>query len=70
MRRFQDKTAVITGASSGIGESCARKFVSEGAKVVVAARSVEPLQRLVNELGADVAHAVPTDVSDIAASER
>jgi hypothetical protein len=70
MRRFQDKTAVITGASSGIGESCARKFVSEGAKVVVAARSVEPLQRLVNELGADVAHAVPTDVSDFAACER
>jgi short-subunit dehydrogenase len=70
MRRFQDKTAVITGASSGIGESCARKFVAEGARVVVAARSAEPLQRLVNELGAEVAHAVPTDVSDLAACER
>ncbi len=27
MRKFEGKTAVITGASSGIGESCARKFV-------------------------------------------
>ena len=70
MSRFQDKTVVITGASSGIGESCARKFVAEGARVVVAARSAEPLQRLVNELGAEVAHAVPTDVSDFAACER
>jgi short-subunit dehydrogenase len=68
--KFQGKTAVITGASSGIGESCARKFVAEGARVVLAARSVEPLQRLVEELGDDVALAVPTDVSDPSACER
>jgi NADP-dependent 3-hydroxy acid dehydrogenase YdfG len=70
MTRFDGKTAVITGASSGIGESCARKFVAAGARVVLAARSVEPLQRLVDELGADVAHAVPTDVADARACER
>ena len=70
MSRFDGNTAVITGASSGIGESCARKFVAEGARVVLAARSAEPLQRLVDELGSDVAHAVPTDVSDRAACER
>jgi len=70
MNRFDGKTAVITGASSGIGESCARKFVAEGARVVLAARSVEPLQRLDDELGADVAHAVPTDVSDLGACKR
>lgn len=70
MSRFDGKTAVITGASSGIGESCARKFVADGARVVLAARSVEPLQRLVEELGAEVAHAVPTDVSDFTACER
>ncbi len=67
MRKFEGKTAVITGASSGIGESCARKFVEAGARVVLAARSAEPLQRLVEELGADVAHAVPTDVSNLGA---
>ena len=70
MSRFVGKTAVITGASSGIGRSCAQKFVAEGARVVVAARSQQPLQRLVDELGADVAHAVPTDVSDASACER
>jgi len=70
MNRFDGKTAVITGASSGIGESCARKFVAEGARVVLAARSAEPLGRLVEELGSHVAHAVPTDVSGRAACER
>ncbi len=70
MRKFEGKTAVITGASSGIGESCARKFVAAGARVVLAARSAEPLQRLVEELGADVAHAVPTDVSNLGACEH
>lgn len=70
MNRFQDKTVVITGASSGIGESSARKFVAEGARVVVAARSAEPLHRLVQELGVDVAHPVATDVSDLGACER
>ncbi len=70
MRKFEGKTAVITGASSGIGESCARKFVAAGARVVLAARSAEPLQRLVEELGPDVAHAVPTDVSNLDACEH
>jgi short-subunit dehydrogenase len=70
MTSFKGKTAVITGASSGIGESCARKFAASGARVVLAARSAEPLQRLVEELGEDVAFAVPTDVSDFGACER
>lgn len=67
MNRFEGKTVVITGASSGIGESCARKFASEGARVVLAARSREPLDRLVEELGQDLAQAVPTDISDVGA---
>ena len=70
MSRFQGKTVVITGASSGIGEACARKFVKEGARVVLAARSKDPLDKLAAELGGDVAQAVPTDISDIAACER
>ena len=70
MSRFDGKTAVITGASAGIGESCARKFVAAGARVVLAARSTDLLDRLASDLGSDVAHAVPTDVSDRAACER
>jgi len=70
MSRFQGKTVVITGASSGIGEACARKFVKEGARVVLAARSKEPLDKLAAELGGAVAQAVPTDVSDVDACKH
>lgn len=70
MRRFEGKTVVITGASSGIGESCARKFVEEGARVVLAARSKEPLDRLSEELGTEVTQAVPTDISDLGACKH
>mgnify|MGYP001556059680 FL=1 len=65
MNRFQGKTVVVTGASSGIGAECARKFVNEGANVVLAARSREPLEKLAAELGENVALAVPTDISDV-----
>jgi NAD(P)-dependent dehydrogenase (short-subunit alcohol dehydrogenase family) len=61
--RLDNKVAVITGATSGIGEATARLFVSEGARVVVAGRSVERGERLAAELGeqafffrADVMH--------------
>jgi len=65
MKRFQGKTAIITGASSGIGAECARKFAAEGARVVLAARSKGPLDELAAELGEDVALAVPTDLTDV-----
>jgi NAD(P)-dependent dehydrogenase (short-subunit alcohol dehydrogenase family) len=61
--RLDNKVAVITGATSGIGEATARLFVAEGARVVVAGRSVERGERLAAELGehafffrADVMH--------------
>ena len=67
---LRDKVIVITGASSGFGEQIARRAHSAGAYVVLAARSLEPLERLVAEFGADRALAVPTDVSDAAAVAR
>ena len=46
------KVVVVTGASSGIGEATAREFGREGAKVVLAARRVDRLESLAQEIGA------------------
>ena len=39
--KLQNKVAIITGATKGIGVACAQEFVKEGAKVVAAGRSVD-----------------------------
>jgi NAD(P)-dependent dehydrogenase (short-subunit alcohol dehydrogenase family) len=63
--RLDGKVAVITGATSGIGEATARRFVAEGARVVIAGRSEERGNALAAALGeqavfhrADVMHEV------------
>jgi NADP-dependent 3-hydroxy acid dehydrogenase YdfG len=66
MMKMQDltgKVAVVTGASSGIGEAAARLLVSEGVRVYVAARRQERVDTLVKELG-PLATAVSLDVRD------
>jgi short-subunit dehydrogenase len=71
-RRFEGKIAVITGASTGIGAAAARMFASEGAAVVLAARSAAALEALAGEIGAigGRALAVPTDVGETRSAER
>jgi NADP-dependent 3-hydroxy acid dehydrogenase YdfG len=54
---------VITGAGSGIGAATARQAADAGPRVVLAARSQDKLDALVQQLGADRALAVPTDVT-------
>jgi len=46
------KVIVVTGASSGIGEATARQFAKEGAKVVLAARRLDRLESLAQEINA------------------
>jgi len=58
-----DRVALITGASSGIGEALARAFVADGHRVVLQARSTDRLAALADELGAGRAVAVPGDVT-------
>jgi short-subunit dehydrogenase len=47
---IKGKVVIVTGASSGIGEATARQFGREGAKVVLAARRIEKLESLANEI--------------------
>jgi NAD(P)-dependent dehydrogenase (short-subunit alcohol dehydrogenase family) len=56
-RRFQDKTAIVTGASRGIGLAIARRLADEGANVVVTARKHDDLNAAVAALGG-AAHAL------------
>ncbi|MEV7035372.1 glucose 1-dehydrogenase [Streptomyces sp. NPDC093272] len=64
-RRFAGRTALVTGAGSGIGRTVALAFAAEGARVVVAGRRERPLEEtvaLIEERGGE-ALAVPADVS-------
>lgn len=50
MARLDGKVAIITGASSGIGEATARRFAAEGARLVLAARRENELRRVADEI--------------------
>lgn len=64
MMRFEDKVVIITGASSGIGEGVAKKFLEEGALVVGC--GIEPEMHIQNE------HAVyvQADLTDFAQAQH
>ncbi|MGA6107718.1 SDR family oxidoreductase [Pseudomonas solani] len=66
MSILANKTAIVTGASSGIGFEAAKLFAKEGAKVVAVARRGEALERLVDEITAagGVAVALAGDIKD------
>ncbi|MCM3190714.1 SDR family oxidoreductase [Bacillus subtilis] len=53
MSYIEDKVVVITGASSGIGEATASYLAENGAKVVLAARSENKLQQIVNRISSN-----------------
>lgn len=72
MNTIQEKVVLITGASSGIGEGCARLLAERGARVVLGARRVERLEQLVADIRAAGGQAIArrldvTDAADVQA---
>jgi short-subunit dehydrogenase len=61
----RDQVAIVTGSSSGIGLSVARKWVAAGGKVALVARRKALLDEHVRDLGADRAAAFALDVTDL-----
>jgi short-subunit dehydrogenase len=69
---LQNKVAIVTGASAGIGEAVSRRLAAQGVSVVLAARTLEPLENLARSIVAagGKAIAVPTDVGSHEDQER
>jgi len=68
MTRIHGKLALVTGASSGIGLSCARRFAADGAQLVLWARRRERLERTAAEL--EKAHGVRVEVAAVDVRDR
>ena len=63
--RLEGKVAIVTGAGSGFGEGIAKKFVAEGAKVLIADRDAAGGERVAKALGANACF-VRVDVANAA----
>lgn len=61
MKRFEDKTALVTGGANGLGENLVRRLLDEGARVAVADIEADTLAALCAELG-DRVFGIPCDV--------
>jgi len=68
--RLQDQVILITGSTTGIGEHMARRFIQEGAKVILHGRDAARGQALLKELGADKAAFCQGSLEDAAYPEK
>lgn len=69
--RLDGKRALVTGASSGIGQACAVALADAGAEVTLAARALDRLEALADALRAEghMARAMALDLAEVAATE-
>jgi len=70
MGQLDGKTALVTGATSGIGLASARVLADEGAYVFLTGRRKEQLEKVVAEIGAERATGIQADVTDLADLDR
>ncbi len=63
MASLNGKTVLITGASAGIGEACARKFAAEGARLILTARRLDRLAKLAAGIDTET-HLIQLDLRD------
>lgn len=68
MNRLAGKRVLITGASAGIGEACARHFAAQGAHLLLSARRLERIEALASEL--TDAHGVETHTAAVDVTDR
>ncbi len=68
-RKLENKVAVITGGSAGIGFGAAKRFVEEGARVFITGRRQGELDRAVAEIGGDI-EAIQADAASLADIDR
>lgn len=69
MKRFENKTILITGGSSGIGLAGAERLMSEGAKIILTGRTEEHLEAATKRLGKDVI-IIKDDAENISSPEN
>ena len=68
-KQFSGKVALVTGATSGIGQACAIAFAQAGAKVVCVGRKIDALKEIEKTIGDEVL-TIEADLVENEAAER
>ncbi|MBI4428947.1 MAG: SDR family oxidoreductase [Ignavibacteriales bacterium] len=68
--KLQNKCAIVTGGSKGLGKALAQKFISEGARVAICSRHKNDLETVRKQISSDGVLAVTCDISNSQESQK